>query len=126
MPKILDLINMDKSGILIDEAALASLDESKRPTFIFDWLQKLNKILANLTSSIKFAKPNQSHQEQETYINDKELVRKNQKQLVAQLTNLIQSGGTSIGPVIRQLIAVNLVALFIVGDTFLLFETINK
>ena len=117
---------MDPPSILYDETKLASLDESQKPVFIFDWLQRLNEILTNLTSSIKFAKPNQSHQEQETYINDKELIRKHQKQLVAQLTHLIQNGGPAIGPVVRQLIADSFVGLFIVGDTFLLFETINK
>ena len=54
-----------------------------------------------------------------------ELVRNSQKKLVAQLTNLIQTG-TATGPIIRQLVADCFVALFIVGDTFLLFETINK
>ena len=137
---------MDETRILLDEARFATLDESGKPAFIFDWLQRLNKILTNLTSSLQSAKPNLSHKETETNINNKgdyrfltsycspnqsshipfkELVRNSQKKLVAQLSNLIQTGAAT-GPIIRQLVSDCFVSLFIVGDTFLLFETINK
>ena len=62
---------MDETGILFDETHFASLDESGRQPFIFEWLQRLSKILTNLTSSLQSAKPNLSHKEQESYINDK-------------------------------------------------------
>ena len=62
---------MDETGILLNEAHLATLDEAGKPAFIYDWLQRLSKILTNLTSSLQSAKPNLSHKEQETYINDK-------------------------------------------------------
>jgi hypothetical protein len=113
---------MEQNNLLLNEAVLASLEEAKKPMFIFEWLRDLDKVLTNLTSSTMSA----SVQEQGTIINDKDAVRKHQKQIVAQLTGLIQSGGPSLGPTVRQLIANSLVALFTVGDTFLLFETINK
>ncbi len=122
----LNFVKMNDTDILLNEAALASCEESKKPIFVFEWLQKLNKILKNLTASMQTAKPNLSHKEQETQILDKELIRKSQKQLVAQLSTLLTSGNSITGPVVRQLIADCYVGLFVVGDTFLLFETINK
>jgi hypothetical protein len=63
-------------------------------------------------------------------------VRQCQKDLVRQLVALIQQqqpgqqqqqqNGGSPGPPVRQLIAKCLTNLFTVGDTFLLFDTINK
>ena len=73
-------------------------------------------------------------------------VRQCQKDLVRQLVSLIQQqqpgqtpqqlqqqqppqqqqNGGSPGPPLRQLIAKCLTNLFTVGDTFLLFDTINK
>ena len=117
---------MEERNLLIDESKLNGLDENKKPVFIFEWLQVLDKVLGNLSSSAKQAKSEASHREQQTLIRDKEAVRKCQKSLVAQLTGLIQTHGPSIGPTSRQLIANCLVGLFTVGDTFLLFETINK
>lgn len=117
---------MEYSQLLLDEAALASTDDSKKPAFIFEWLRCLDKVLNNLASSALSTKAATTPKEQETLINDKDAVRKAQKQLVAQLTGLVQNGGPAVGPTSRQLIADCLVALFTVGDTFLLFETINK
>lgn len=114
---------MSEPNILFNEAQFSSLDESKRPTFVFEWLQRLNKVIS---SSSGTAKLNLSVKEQEGYIQNKELIRKHQKQIVAQLSNLMQNGGSTIGPIVRQLIADSFVGLFVVGDTFLLFETINK
>jgi HEAT repeat-containing protein 5 len=51
-------------------------------------------------------------------------IKSNQKKLVEQLTQHIQNG--TAGPPTRQLIAKTLATLFSVGDTFLLFETVNK
>ncbi len=116
----------EEKRLWIDEAALNSLEESKRPVFIFEWLRGLDKILGNLSSSTKQAKTQVTHEEQQKLIRDKEAVKKCQKPLVAQLTGLIQTHGSSVGPTSRQLIANCLVGLFTVGDTFLLFETINK
>ena len=61
-------------------------------------------------------------------------VRQCQKDLVRQLVALIQQqqpgqqqqNGGSPGPPVRHLIAKCLTNLFTVGDTFLLFDTINK
>lgn len=46
-----------------------------------------------------------------------------QKKLVAQLLDIIQD---SPGPPTRRLVARCLATLFSVGDTFLLFDTVNK
>lgn len=50
-------------------------------------------------------------------------IKECQKKMVEQLTNLIQENP---GPPTRILIAKCLSTLFNVGDTFLLFDTVNK
>ena len=114
---------MESPQLLLNEAKMASLEDSKKSIFLFDWLKKLDIVLRNLTTS---AQSTQISQNPEALIQDKEAVRKSQKQLVEQLLNLVQNGGAVGGPILRQLIADCLVALFTVGDTFLLFDTINK
>ena len=115
---------MDQPQLLLDESKFGSIEESKKSSFLFDWLKSLDRVLGNLTtSSTQISKDLKYH---EALIQDKEAVRKSQKQLVAQLLNLVQNGGPVVGPIMRQLIADCLVALFTVGDTFLLFDTINK
>lgn len=47
-----------------------------------------------------------------------------QKQLVEQLLQAIQNGQN--GPAARNLIARSMTTVFIVGDTILLFDTVNK
>ncbi|XP_057651452.1 HEAT repeat-containing protein 5B [Diorhabda carinulata] len=89
-------------SLTLNEEALAQIDETKRPVFIFEWLRFLDKVLiAAQKNDIKGC----------------------QKQLVQQLMNHIQE---SPGPPTRKLIARCLATLFSVGDTFLLFDTVNK
>uniref|UniRef100_A0A182NZG0 HEAT repeat-containing protein 5A n=1 Tax=Anopheles epiroticus TaxID=199890 RepID=A0A182NZG0_9DIPT len=89
-------------SLTLNEAALSQLPEQKRPVFIFEWLRFLDKVLvAAQKSDIKGC----------------------QKKLVEQLTQHIQGAP---GPPTRKLIARCLATLFSVGDTFLLFETVNK
>ena len=115
---------MESQSILLDEAKLNKLEDSNKPSFVFDWLQKLDKVLKELTSSKGILKrPGYTEANKDS---EKDAIRKSQKELVNQLTNLIQNGGAAVGPIVRQLIADCMVALFTVGDTFLLFETINK
>ena len=114
---------MEAQSLLLDEVRFNSLEESLKPSFLFEWLQRLDAVLSNLTSSKRVAKPHQRASQDE----EKDVIRKAQKDLVAQLMRLIQNGGAvAVGPIARQLIADCMVALFTVGDTFLLFETINK
>ncbi|XP_062554350.1 HEAT repeat-containing protein 5B isoform X3 [Armigeres subalbatus] len=89
-------------SLTLNEDALNQIPEQKRPVFIFEWLRFLDKVLvAAQKSDIKGC----------------------QKKLVEQLTQHIQG---SPGPPTRKLIARCLATLFSVGDTFLLFETVNK
>ncbi|XP_065086888.1 HEAT repeat-containing protein 5B isoform X2 [Ochlerotatus camptorhynchus] len=89
-------------SLTLNEDALNQIPEPKRPVFIFEWLRFLDKVLvAAQKSDIKGC----------------------QKKLVEQLTQHIQG---SPGPPTRKLIARCLATLFSVGDTFLLFETVNK
>ncbi|XP_038116555.1 HEAT repeat-containing protein 5B isoform X3 [Culex quinquefasciatus] len=89
-------------SLTLNEDALKQIPEQKRPVFIFEWLRFLDKVLvAAQKSDIKGC----------------------QKKLVEQLTAHIQG---SPGPPTRKLIARCLATLFSVGDTFLLFETVNK
>ena len=95
---------MEQSASLtLNEAALDKLPEAKRPVFIYEWLRFLDKSLPAIS------RPE---------------IKSTQKQLVNQLLALVQQG--SPGPPTRVLIAKCLTTLFTVGDTFLLFDTINK
>ncbi|XP_055983168.1 HEAT repeat-containing protein 5B [Sorex fumeus] len=89
-------------SLLLNEEALAQITEAKRPVFIFEWLRFLDKVLvaANKTD-----------------------VKEKQKKLVEQLTGLISS---SPGPPTRNLLAKNLAALYSIGDTFTVFQTLDK
>ncbi|CAH0562547.1 unnamed protein product [Brassicogethes aeneus] len=89
-------------SLTLNEEALAQIPEAKRPVFIFEWLRFLDKVLVAAQK------------------ND---IKGCQKQLVQQLMNHIQE---SPGPPTRKLIARSLATLFSVGDTFLLFDTVNK
>ncbi|KAM5293389.1 HEAT repeat-containing protein 5B [Ctenodactylus gundi] len=89
-------------SLLLNEDALAQITEAKRPVFVFEWLRFLDKVLvaANKTD-----------------------VKEKQKKLVEQLTGLISS---SPGPPTRKLLAKNLAALYSIGDTFTVFQTLDK
>ncbi|XP_060805849.1 HEAT repeat-containing protein 5B [Amyelois transitella] len=88
--------------LTLNESALQQLPDDKKPHFIFEWLRFLDKVLvAAHKSDIKSC----------------------QQKLVAQLVNLLRE---SLGPPARRLLARCLATLFSVGDTFLLFDTVNK
>lgn len=89
-------------SLTLNEEKLAEVPEAKRPVFIFEWLRFLDKVLVAAQK------------------ND---IKACQKKLVEQLMNRIQE---SPGPPTRKLIARCLATLFSVGDTFLLFDTVNK
>ena len=54
----------------------------------------------------------------------KDDIKTNQKRIVEQILNLVQHGCP--GPPVRKSLADAMTTLFSVGDTFLLFDTINK
>ncbi|CAH2250081.1 HEAT repeat-containing 5B [Pelobates cultripes] len=89
-------------SLLLKEDALAQVTEAKKSVFIFEWLRFLDKVLiaANKTD-----------------------IKENQKKLVEQLTGLISS---SPGPPTRKLLAKNLATLYSIGDTFTVFQTLDK
>jgi len=89
-------------NLILNEDALNSLPENKRPVFIYEWLCFLNKVLAAAQK------------------ND---IRECQPRIVEQLMQQIQYGP---GPPIRTLIGRNLATLFSVGDPFPLFNTVNR
>lgn len=89
-------------SLVLNEEAYNQIPEQKRPVFVFEWLRFLDKVLL---------------------ASQKADIRECQKKLVEQLTTHMQ---TSPGPPTRKLIARCLALLFSVGDTFLLFETVNK
>ncbi|XP_049886108.1 HEAT repeat-containing protein 5B isoform X2 [Pectinophora gossypiella] len=89
-------------SLTLNETALQQLPDDKKPHFIFEWLRFLDKVLvAAHKSDIKDC----------------------QQKLVAQLVNLLRE---SLGAPARRLLARCLATLFSVGDTFLLFDTVNK
>lgn len=88
--------------LILNEANLAQLPPHKKPVFIFEWLRFIDKVLTAA---------------------QKDDIKGCQTKLVEQLMNLIQD---SPGPPTRKLIANCMATLFSVGDTFLLFDTVNK
>ncbi|XP_015218632.1 HEAT repeat-containing protein 5B isoform X1 [Lepisosteus oculatus] len=89
-------------SLLLNEDALAQITEAKRPVFIFEWLRFLDKVLVAA---------------------NKVDVKEKQKKLVEQLTGLISSAP---GPPTRKLLAKNLATLYNIGDTFTVFQTLDK
>ncbi|XP_034040274.1 HEAT repeat-containing protein 5B [Thalassophryne amazonica] len=89
-------------SLLLNEDALAQITEAKRPVFIFEWLRFLDKVLVAAK---------------------KVDVKEKQKKLVEQLTGLISSAP---GPPTRKLLAKNLATLYSIGDTFTVFQTLDK
>ncbi|XP_039759726.1 HEAT repeat-containing protein 5B isoform X1 [Pararge aegeria] len=89
-------------SLTLNETALLQLPDDKKPHFIFEWLRFLDKVLvAAHKSDLKSC----------------------QQKLVAQLVNLLRE---NLGAPARRLLARCLATLFSVGDTFLLFDTVNK
>ncbi|XP_039561112.1 HEAT repeat-containing protein 5A isoform X3 [Passer montanus] len=89
-------------SLLFNEEAYNQLGEFQKAEFIFEWLQFLEKLLP-MTSRAD--------------------IRENQKKLVEQLTSLLNN---SPGPPTRRLLAKNLAVLYSTGDTFSVYQTIDK
>uniref|UniRef100_A0A8C3UDU7 HEAT repeat-containing protein 5A n=1 Tax=Catharus ustulatus TaxID=91951 RepID=A0A8C3UDU7_CATUS len=85
-------------SLLLNEEAYNQLGEFQKAEFIFEWLQFLEKLLPAD-------------------------IRENQKKLVEQLTSLLNN---SPGPPTRRLLAKNLAVLYSSGDTFSVYQTIDK
>ncbi|KAM9294002.1 HEAT repeat-containing protein 5A [Gastrophryne carolinensis] len=81
---------------------VAGLEEPQRCVRIVEWLQHLRMALP-ITSRAE--------------------VKHNQKQLVEQLTSVMMS---TPGPPVRQLVAHNLAVMYSVGETFSVYETIDR
>lgn len=89
-------------SLLLNEEAYSHLGEVQKAEFIFDWLRYLEKLLLATSRSD---------------------VKEKQKTLVEQLLSLLSS---SPGPPTRKLLAKNLSILYSIGDTFSVYETIDK
>uniref|UniRef100_A0A8C5T9X6 HEAT repeat-containing protein 5A n=1 Tax=Malurus cyaneus samueli TaxID=2593467 RepID=A0A8C5T9X6_9PASS len=89
-------------SLLLNEEAYNQLGEFQKAEFIFEWLQFLEKLLP---------------------VTSRADIRENQKQLVEQLTSLLNN---SPGPPTRRLLAKNLAVLYSTGDTFSVYQTIDK
>ncbi|KAM8704571.1 hypothetical protein ACLKA7_009082 [Drosophila subpalustris] len=87
--------------LTLNEEAMKQLPEHKRAVFELEWLRYLEKSLPHMP---------------------KHEIKTGQKKLVQQLTERIQGAP---GPPMRKLIASALATLFSVGDTFMLFDTVN-
>uniref|UniRef100_A0A8B9FQ27 HEAT repeat-containing protein 5A n=1 Tax=Amazona collaria TaxID=241587 RepID=A0A8B9FQ27_9PSIT len=89
-------------SLLLNEEAYNQLGEFQKAEFIFEWLQFLEKLLP---------------------VTSRADIRENQKKLVEQLTSLLNN---SPGPPTRRLVAKNLAVLYSTGDTFSVYQTIDK
>ncbi|XP_047593892.1 HEAT repeat-containing protein 5A isoform X6 [Lutra lutra] len=89
-------------SLLLNEEVYNQLGEVQKAEFIFDWLSYLEKLLLATSRSD---------------------VKEKQKTLVEQLLSLLTS---SPGPPTRKLLAKNLGVLYSIGDTFSVYETIDK
>ncbi|KAF4788409.1 hypothetical protein TURU_161140 [Turdus rufiventris] len=89
-------------SLLLNEEAYNQLGEFQKAEFIFEWLQFLEKLLP---------------------VTSRADIRENQKKLVEQLTSLLNN---SPGPPTRRLLAKNLAVLYSSGDTFSVYQTIDK
>ncbi|KPL97673.1 hypothetical protein QR98_0002980, partial [Sarcoptes scabiei] len=91
-----------QSDYLLNEVALSKLDGDKKIIFIYDWLRNLSKLL------------------NET---EKDDIKDIQKTLVDQLMKQLNVANEN--PT-RRLTSYCLAKIFTIGDTFLLFDTLNK
>ncbi|WAR19304.1 HTR5B-like protein [Mya arenaria] len=89
-------------SLLLNEDALSRIPDNKKNVFVFEWLRFLDKVLAAAQKSD---------------------IKEKQKRLVEQLISQISE---SPGPPTRKLLARCLATLFIVGDSFAMFDAINK
>ncbi|KAJ7406069.1 hypothetical protein WISP_136143 [Willisornis vidua] len=89
-------------SLLLNEEAYNQLGGFQKAEFIFEWLQFLEKLLP---------------------VTSRADIRENQKKLVEQLTSLLNN---SPGPPTRRLLAKNLAVIYSTGDTFSVYQTIDK
>ncbi|NWU78802.1 HTR5A protein, partial [Onychorhynchus coronatus] len=89
-------------SLLLNEEAYNQLGGFQKAEFIFEWLQYLEKLLP---------------------VTSRADIRENQKKLVEQLTSLLNN---SPGPPTRRLLAKNLAVIYSTGDTFSVYQTIDK
>nr|XP_033808052.1 HEAT repeat-containing protein 5A isoform X2 [Geotrypetes seraphini] len=89
-------------SLLLNEEACSQLAEIQKAEFILEWLRFLEKLLATTSKAD---------------------VKEKQKKLVEQLSTLLNS---SPGPPTRRLIAKNLAILYSIGDTFSVYQTIDR
>ncbi|NXJ12272.1 HTR5A protein, partial [Odontophorus gujanensis] len=89
-------------SLLLNEEEYNQLGEYQKAEFIFEWLQFLEKLLP---------------------VTSRADIKENQKKLVEQLTSLLNN---SPGPPTRRLVAKNLAVLYSTGDTFSVYQTIEK
>ncbi|KRX92297.1 HEAT repeat-containing protein 5B [Trichinella pseudospiralis] len=89
------------NSLLLNETALNQLSKPKRAVFIHEWLRYLDQILP---------------------VAEKSDIKDCQKNLLSQMSSLINSG---LGPPSRHLMARCMATLFSVGDTFYLYEAVN-
>lgn len=116
-------------SLLLNEDALAQITEAKRPVFIFEWLRFLDKVLVaankvNLQVLLVVLLEAVCDFIFEHFVLEWQVdVKEKQKKLVEQLTGLISSAP---GPPTRKLLAKNLATLYSIGDTFTVFQTLDK
>nr|XP_014350275.1 PREDICTED: HEAT repeat-containing protein 5A-like [Latimeria chalumnae] len=89
-------------SLLLNEEVYNQLGEAQKREFIFEWLTFLEKLLVAANRAD---------------------VKENQKKLVEQLTALLNS---SPGPPTRRLVARNLAVLYSIGDTYSVYQTVDK
>ncbi|XP_065609720.1 HEAT repeat-containing protein 5A isoform X3 [Cyrtonyx montezumae] len=89
-------------SLLLNEEEYKQLGEYQKAEFIFEWLQFLERLLP---------------------VTSRADIKENQKKLVEQLTSLLNN---SPGPPTRRLVAKNLAVLYSTGDTFSVYQTIEK
>lgn len=123
-------------SLILNEEAFKKIEEHKKPVYVFEWLRNLDKLLVVAQKVIYFVSIKSSLNLDKIQCNRCGIVKiivffwtkqadvkACQKKLVEQLTTQIQG---SPGPPTRKLLASCLSTLFSVGDTFLLFDTVNK
>jgi hypothetical protein len=117
-------------NLVLNEEVLKSLSDQKKPIFIFEWLRFVEQSLLGAQKVIMGSSVVRVVTSHERRIHScvcfsclqtdiKECQKKLMDQLIAQINE-------PSGPPTRRLIARCLSTLFTVGDTFLLFEAINK
>ncbi|XP_074145667.1 HEAT repeat-containing protein 5A isoform X2 [Sminthopsis crassicaudata] len=89
-------------SLLLNEEAYNQLGEVQKAEFVFEWLKFLEKLLL---------------------ATNKADIKEKQKKIVEQLISLLNS---SPGPPTRKLLAENLAVLYSIGDTFSVYQTIDK